>query len=177
MVSLLFIHLAGICWIKGGKNCFFLVHIEGLCTHISQQQYSTPSHKRQRRERGTPSLLQKEQRLLRSRDRDGRQASESSCCSPHGGERFLSALTKSQHQQALGHSHSAVLSASSWPLVPNGLSHTFLPSFSFSLLFSLPAFLSERTPLTRVSGFSCLCPGKLKDPFSFLFLTRIIHSG
>lgn len=150
--------------------------------HVSQQQYLTPSRKRQRRDKGTPSLPQKGQRLLRSRGRARRQASESGRCSPHWGK-FLSALTKSQRQaKPWGRrhpedSHSAVLSASSWPLVPNGLSHTFLPSHSFSLPFSLPAFLSERTPLTRVSGFSCLCPGKLKDPFSFLFLTRIIHSG
>lgn len=166
---------------KGGENCFLLVHVEGLRTRFSAAVFDPFTQKAEKGQRH-PQPPTEGTEAPKEQSRARRQASESGRCSPHWGK-FLSALTKSQRQaKPWGRrhpedSHSAVLSASSWPLVPNGLSHTFLPSHSFSLPFSLPAFLSERTPLTRVSGFSCLCPGKLKDPFSFLFLTRIIHSG
>lgn len=90
--------------------------------------------------------------------------------------RSLSRLSPIASGQALEWVHtedsrSTTLSASCWPLVLTGFPHTFLLSFSFSL----PAFLSKRTPWTRVSDFSCLCPGKLQDPFPFLFLTRITY--
>lgn len=128
---------------KGGKNCFLLVHVEGLCTHISQQQYLTLSHKRQRRERGTPSLLQKGQRLLRSRDGDDRQASKSGCCSPHRGNSFsrLSPRVSVRPSTGAGDTRSThILLCSVLPPGPWSQMASHTPSFL--LFLSLSPFLS-----------------------------------
>lgn len=131
-----------ICWMKEGKNCFLWVCVEAFA-HFYQLHYLTPSHKRQGRQGGAASPLEKGQRLPRSSDGDGRPVKATATAAFMLGRLFLLTLKCQYQDQGRWHAENSRSSCAQCCLLapdPKGpLPH--LPSFLL-LFLPLSPFLS-----------------------------------